>query len=50
MASVILSGIPGGQSPFEIDLNGIMRNIVLKNQMILRNRQRLALDVRGVSA
>jgi len=30
----ILSGIPGGQSPFEIDLNGIMRNIVLKNQMI----------------
>ena len=30
----ILSGIPGGQSPFEIDLNGIMRNIVLNNQMI----------------
>jgi threonine dehydrogenase-like Zn-dependent dehydrogenase len=30
----ILSGIPGGQSPFEIDLNGIMRNIVLKNQTI----------------
>jgi threonine dehydrogenase-like Zn-dependent dehydrogenase len=30
----ILSGIPGGQSPFEIDLNPIMRNIVLQNQMI----------------
>jgi len=30
----ILSGIPGGQSPIEIDLNGIMRNIVLNNQMI----------------
>ena len=30
----ILSGIPGGQSPFEIDLNGIMRNIVLNNQVI----------------
>ena len=30
----ILSGIPGGQAPFEIDLNGVMRNIVLKNQMI----------------
>ena len=30
----ILCGIPGGQSPFEIDLNGIMRNIVLNNQMI----------------
>ena len=30
----ILSGIPGGQSPLEIDLNGIMRNIVLNNQMI----------------
>ena len=30
----ILSGIPGGHSPIEIDLNGIMRNIVLNNQMI----------------
>ena len=30
----IMSGIPGGQSPFEIDLNGVMRNIVLNNQMI----------------
>jgi threonine dehydrogenase-like Zn-dependent dehydrogenase len=30
----ILSGVPGGKAPIEIDLNGIMRNIVLKNQMI----------------
>ena len=30
----IMSGIPGGQSPIEIDLNGVMRNIVLNNQMI----------------
>lgn len=31
----ILSGIPGGQKPIEIDLDRIMRNIVHQNQMIL---------------
>lgn len=30
----ILSGIPGGHAPIEIDLDGIMRNIVLKNQVL----------------
>jgi len=30
----ILSGVPGGNVPIEIDLNGITRDIVLKNQMI----------------
>ncbi len=30
----ILSGVPGGQRPIEIDLDGIMRDIVLKNQVL----------------
>jgi threonine dehydrogenase-like Zn-dependent dehydrogenase len=30
----ILSGVPAGDNPIEIDLDGIMRNIVLKNQVI----------------
>jgi threonine dehydrogenase-like Zn-dependent dehydrogenase len=30
----ILSGVPGGTAPVEIDLNSIMRNIVLKNQTV----------------
>jgi threonine dehydrogenase-like Zn-dependent dehydrogenase len=30
----ILSGVPGGGRPTEIDLDGIMRNIVLKNQVL----------------
>jgi len=30
----ILSGVPGGSSPIEIDLNCVMRDIVLKNQMV----------------
>jgi threonine dehydrogenase-like Zn-dependent dehydrogenase len=30
----VLSGIPGGQRPIEIDLDSIMRNIVSRNQMI----------------
>lgn len=30
----ILSGVPGGSAPIEIDLNCIMRDIVLKNQTI----------------
>jgi threonine dehydrogenase-like Zn-dependent dehydrogenase len=30
----ILSGIPGGQKPIEIDLDGIMRRIVLNNQVL----------------
>ncbi len=31
---VILSGVPGGHAPIEIDLDGIMRNIVLQNQVL----------------
>jgi threonine dehydrogenase-like Zn-dependent dehydrogenase len=31
---VILSGVPGGNKLIEIDLDGIMRNIVLKNQVV----------------
>ena len=30
----IFSGVPAGNTPFEIDLNSIMRNIVLKNQVL----------------
>jgi threonine dehydrogenase-like Zn-dependent dehydrogenase len=30
----IFSGVPGGGTPFEIDLDGIMREIVLKNQVL----------------
>jgi len=30
----IFSGVPGGSRPIEIDLDGIMRNIVLKNQVL----------------
>ena len=30
----ILSGVPGGHKPIEIDLDGIMRNIVLNNQVL----------------
>jgi threonine dehydrogenase-like Zn-dependent dehydrogenase len=30
----IMSGMPGPQAPIEIDLNGIMRNVVLKNQVL----------------
>jgi threonine dehydrogenase-like Zn-dependent dehydrogenase len=30
----IFSGVPGGQKPIEIDLDSIMRNIVLKNQVL----------------
>jgi threonine dehydrogenase-like Zn-dependent dehydrogenase len=30
----ILSGVPGGKREIEIDLDGIMRNIVLKNQVL----------------
>ena len=30
----IFSGVPGGTKPIEIDLDGIMRNIVLKNQVL----------------
>ncbi|MDF2692719.1 MAG: Glucose 1-dehydrogenase [Labilithrix sp.] len=30
----ILSGVPGGRKPIEIDLDGIMRDIVLKNQVL----------------
>jgi threonine dehydrogenase-like Zn-dependent dehydrogenase len=30
----IFSGVPAGGNPFEIDLNSIMRNIVLKNQVL----------------
>lgn len=30
----ILSGVPGARAPIEIDLDGIMRNIVLKNQIL----------------
>ncbi|UJR85520.1 glucose 1-dehydrogenase [Sandaracinus amylolyticus] len=30
----ILSGVPGGKRPIEIDLDGIMRDIVLKNQVL----------------
>jgi threonine dehydrogenase-like Zn-dependent dehydrogenase len=30
----IFSGVPGGGNPVEIDLDGIMRNLVLKNQVL----------------
>jgi threonine dehydrogenase-like Zn-dependent dehydrogenase len=30
----VLSGIPGGHNPIEIDLDGIMRRIVLNNQVL----------------
>jgi threonine dehydrogenase-like Zn-dependent dehydrogenase len=30
----ILSGVPGARGPIEVDLDGIMRNIVLKNQVL----------------
>jgi len=31
---VVLSGVPGGDKPIEINLDGIMRNIVLNNQVL----------------
>ncbi|MGH9869534.1 MAG: glucose 1-dehydrogenase [Candidatus Polarisedimenticolia bacterium] len=30
----VLSGVPGGQAPIEMDLDSIMRDIVYKNQML----------------
>jgi threonine dehydrogenase-like Zn-dependent dehydrogenase len=30
----ILSGVPGGTQPVEVDLGSVMRNIVLKNQVV----------------
>jgi threonine dehydrogenase-like Zn-dependent dehydrogenase len=30
----IFSGVPGGHGPLEMDLDGIMRNIVLQNQVL----------------
>jgi threonine dehydrogenase-like Zn-dependent dehydrogenase len=30
----IFSGVPGARKPFEIDLDSVMRNIVLKNQVL----------------
>jgi threonine dehydrogenase-like Zn-dependent dehydrogenase len=31
---VVLSGVPGGEKPIEINLDAIMRNIVLNNQVV----------------
>src|SRR5262249_20303794 len=31
---LIFTGVPGGGKPFEIDLDGVMREIVLKNQIL----------------
>ncbi len=30
----IFSGVPGGSAPVEMDLNGVMRSLVLKNQVL----------------